>query len=69
MASVNANPSNAYVNSCFNNAGFLAIDITNDMNTIPTPVPAPTRLIVAAPAQINLAALTNMFYLKFLSND
>ncbi len=64
MAYVNANPNNAYVNSCFNSAGFLAIDITKDMNTITTPVPAPTKLIVAATATINLAALTNMFYFK-----
>ena len=63
MAYVSANPNNAYVNSCFNNDGFLAIDITNDANTITTPVPAPTSEIVAAPAPINLAALTNILFI------
>ncbi len=34
--------------------------ITKLANTIPTPVPAPTNEIVAAPAPINFADLTNI---------
>lgn len=53
-ASVKANPIKVNCNKGPRNSGFRANEVTNAWNTIPTPAPAPTRLIAAKPAPTNL---------------
>lgn len=46
IASVNANPNNAYVNNFFSSFGFLAKAFKNPAKITPIPTPAPAREIV-----------------------
>lgn len=55
IASTKAKPKIVYVNKVFNNKGFLEIAIKKEPNTLPIPIPAPIRDIVAKPAAIIFA--------------
>jgi hypothetical protein len=64
IASVKAKPKIAVrVNSCCND-GFLEIPKTKEPNTVPIPVPAPAKPIVAKPAPMNFDDCNNIIYLS-----
>jgi len=58
MASDRANPRIAYENSCCFRDGFLAYPMMRLPNTVPIPAPDPATPTVAAPAPMNLAAVS-----------
>merc|ERR1719151_143851 len=58
MASERANPRMAYENSCCLSEGFLAYPMMSEPKTDPIPAPEPATPTVAAPAPMNLAALS-----------
>ena len=61
IASDKANPRIAYENSCCFKEGFLAYPIIRLPKTVPIPAPDPATPTVAAPAPINLAAVSMSF--------
>lgn len=61
VASVTANPSIAYVNSCFSWNGFLAIADIREEKIVPTPIPTPRSAIVEIPAPIAFAGRRRLF--------
>src|ERR1700761_5429942 len=63
VASASAKPRNANGVTCA--AGFRASALISDENTLPMPMPAPTRAMQARPAPIILAAARSMFVGSF----
>lgn len=64
MASVKANPKIAILNNSSFKEGFLEILKTRDPKTLPIPIPAPAKPIVAKPAPTHFAACTSINHLK-----
>ena len=60
IASVNANPKIANLNSSSFKEGFLDTPKTKAPKTVPIPTPAPASPMVANPAPTNLAACNNI---------
>ncbi|MCX7564693.1 hypothetical protein OS176_14370, partial [Xanthomonadaceae bacterium XH05] len=58
IASDRANPKIAYENNCCFRDGFLAYPMMRLPNTVPIPAPEPATPTVAAPAPMNLAAVS-----------
>jgi hypothetical protein len=56
VASEKANPKIAYANNCPLNEGFLDTPIIRAPKTVPIPIPAPIKPVVAKPVPIILAA-------------
>jgi hypothetical protein len=65
IASVNANPKIAYVNSCLTINGFLEIASIKPAKTIPIPTPEPASDIVANPDPITFALSNILNLLKY----
>ena len=60
IASVNAKPKIAILNNSSFREGFLDVPNTKAPKTVPIPIPAPAKPIVAKPAPIHFAACNNI---------
>lgn len=71
VASEKAKPNIAYENNCPLKDGFLATPKIRAPKTVPIPIPAPIKPVVARPVPINLAASNikkDPFYLNNIHN-
>lgn len=60
IASVNANPNIAILNNSSFKEGLRDVPKTKAPKTVPIPIPAPAKPIVANPAPIHFAACNNI---------